>query len=113
MRLVQIGGTNGKGSASAMVAAMLGAAGLRTGLYTSPHLRSLRERIRVDGRCIAEDDLADGVDALGTLFARLDATVFEATTALAFDHFVRARRGGGGAGGRSGRPARRHHRRAP
>jgi dihydrofolate synthase/folylpolyglutamate synthase len=90
MRLVQIGGTNGKGSASAMVAAMLGAAGLRTGLYTSPHLRSLRERIRVDGRCIAEDDLADGVDALGTLFARLDATVFEATTALAFDHFVRA-----------------------
>jgi dihydrofolate synthase/folylpolyglutamate synthase len=90
MRLVQIGGTNGKGSASAMVAAMLQADGIRTGLYTSPHLRSLRERIRVDGRCIAEDDLADGVDALGTLFARLDASVFEATTALALDHFVRA-----------------------
>ena len=90
MRLVQIGGTNGKGSASAMLAAMLHAAGLRTGLYTSPHLRSVRERIRVDGRCIAEDDLADGVDALGTLFARLDATVFEATTALALDHFARA-----------------------
>ena len=90
MRLVQIGGTNGKGSASAMVAAMLQAAGVRTGLYTSPHLRSLRERIRVDGRCIAEDDVADGVDALGTLFARLDASVFEATTALALDHFARA-----------------------
>jgi dihydrofolate synthase / folylpolyglutamate synthase len=90
MRLVQIGGTNGKGSASAMLAAMLHSAGLRTGLYTSPHLRSVRERIRVDGRCIAEDDLADGVDALGTLFARLDATVFEATTALALDHFARA-----------------------
>jgi dihydrofolate synthase/folylpolyglutamate synthase len=90
MRLVQIGGTNGKGSASAMVAAMLRAAGVRTGLYTSPHLRSVRERIRVDGRCIAEDDVADGVDALGTLFARLDATVFEATTALALDHFARA-----------------------
>lgn len=90
MRLVQIGGTNGKGSASAMVAAILRAAGIRTGLYTSPHLRSVRERIRVDGRCIAEDDVADGVDALGTLFARLDATVFEATTALAFDHFLRA-----------------------
>jgi dihydrofolate synthase/folylpolyglutamate synthase len=90
MRLVQVGGTNGKGSASAMVAAMLRAAGIRTGLYTSPHLRSLRERIRVDGRCIAEDDVADGVDALGTLCARLDATVFEATTALALDHFARA-----------------------
>jgi dihydrofolate synthase / folylpolyglutamate synthase len=90
MRLVQIGGTNGKGSASAMVAAMLQAAGVRTGLYTSPHLRSLRERIRVDGRCITEDDVADGVDALGTLFARLDASVFEATTALALDHFARA-----------------------
>ena len=90
MRLVQIGGTNGKGSASAMVAAMLHAAGVRTGLYTSPHLRSLRERIRVDGRCIAEDDVADGVDALGTLFARLDASVFEAITALALDHFARA-----------------------
>ncbi len=44
----------------------------------------------MDGRCIAEDDVADGVDALGTLFARLDASVFEATTALALDHFARA-----------------------
>jgi dihydrofolate synthase/folylpolyglutamate synthase len=90
MRLVQIGGTNGKGSASAMLAAMLRAAGVRTGLYTSPHLCSVRERIRVDGRCIAEDDVLDGVDALGTLFARLDATVFEAITTLALDHFARA-----------------------
>jgi dihydrofolate synthase / folylpolyglutamate synthase len=90
MRLVQIGGTNGKGSASAMLAAMLRAAGVRTGLYTSPHLCSVRERIRVDGRCIAEDDVVDGVDALGTLFARLDATVFEAITTLALDHFARA-----------------------
>ena len=92
MRLVQIGGTNGKGSASAMLAAMLHSAGLRTGLYTSPHLRSVRERIRVDGRCIAEDDLADGVDALGTLFARLDATVCEGTTARACDRSARASR---------------------
>jgi dihydrofolate synthase/folylpolyglutamate synthase len=88
-RIVQVGGTNGKGSISAMLASILTAAGLRTGLYTSPHLCSFRERIRVDGRPIAEADVADGVEALGTLLARLDATMFEAATALALDHFAR------------------------
>jgi dihydrofolate synthase/folylpolyglutamate synthase len=87
--LVQVAGTNGKGSAAAMIAAMLKAAGRRTGLYTSPHLVSFRERIRVNGEPIAEDDVVDGVEALGTLVARLDATMFEATTALALDHFAR------------------------
>ncbi|HXG03987.1 MAG TPA: Mur ligase family protein, partial [Candidatus Binatia bacterium] len=87
--LVQVGGTNGKGSVAALLAGMLKAAGRRVGLYTSPHLVSFRERIRVDGEPIAEDAVADGVDALGTLVARLDATMFEATTALALDHFAR------------------------
>jgi dihydrofolate synthase/folylpolyglutamate synthase len=89
--LVQVGGTNGKGSISAMLAAMLRADGRRVALYTSPHLVSFRERIRVDGRAIPEDAVVDGVEALGTLIARLDATVFEATTALALDHFARER----------------------
>ena len=88
-RLVQVGGTNGKGSVSAMLAAILKAAGLRVGLYTSPHLVSFRERIRVDGDPIPEDGVVDGVEALGTLVARVDATMFEATTALALDHFAR------------------------
>jgi dihydrofolate synthase/folylpolyglutamate synthase len=87
--LVQVGGTNGKGSVAAMVAAILKAAGRRVGLYTSPHLLSFRERIRVDGRPIPEDAVADGVDALATSIARFDATMFEATTALALDHFAR------------------------
>jgi len=87
-RLVQVGGTNGKGSVAAMIATILKAAGLRVGLYTSPHLVSFRERIRVNGEAIAEDDVADGFDAIATLVARLDATVFEATTALALDHFA-------------------------
>jgi len=87
--LVQVGGTNGKGSVAAMLAAMLRADGRRVGLYTSPHLVSFRERIRVDGEPIAEDDVADGFDAIATLVARLDATMFEATTALALDHFAR------------------------
>jgi dihydrofolate synthase/folylpolyglutamate synthase len=89
--IAQIGGTNGKGSISAMLAAILQAAGRRVGLYTSPHLRHYRERIRVDGRPISEADFVDEVEALGTLIARLDATVFEAGTALALDHFCRER----------------------
>jgi len=87
--IAQIGGTNGKGSVAALLAAALRAQGRRVGLFTSPHLVSFRERIRVDGLAISEDALADGVEALGTLVARLDASVFEATTALALDHFAR------------------------
>jgi dihydrofolate synthase/folylpolyglutamate synthase len=87
--LVQVGGTNGKGSIAAILAAILKAAGRRVGLYTSPHLCSFRERIRVDGEAIVPDAVVDGVDALGTLIARHDATMFEATTALALDHFAR------------------------
>ena len=87
-RLVQVGGTNGKGSVAAMLAAILKAGGHRVGLYTSPHLVSFRERIRVSGEPISEDSVVDGVEALGTLIARLDATMFEAATALALDHFA-------------------------
>ena len=87
--LVQVAGTNGKGSVAAMLAGILKADGRRVGLYTSPHLVSFRERIRVDGEAIAEDDVADGFDAIATLVARVDATMFEASTALALDHFAR------------------------
>jgi len=87
--LVQVGGTNGKGSIAAMLATILKAAGRRVGLYTSPHLCSFRERIRVNGEPIPPDAVVDGVDALGTLIARFDATMFEAATALALDHFAR------------------------
>jgi dihydrofolate synthase/folylpolyglutamate synthase len=87
--LVQVGGTNGKGSASATLATILKHGGHRVGLYTSPHLVTFRERIRVNGEAIAEDAVADGVDALATLVARFDATMFEAATALALDHFAR------------------------
>ena len=88
-RIIQVGGTNGKGSVSAMLAAILQASGHRVGLYTSPHLRDFRERIRVTGRTIPEADVVDGVEAIGTLVARLDATMFEAATTLGLDHFAR------------------------
>jgi dihydrofolate synthase / folylpolyglutamate synthase len=89
MTLVQVAGTNGKGSVSAMLAATLTASGRRVGLYTSPHLVDLRERIRVGGTPIPEPDVVDGMEALGSLVARLDATMFETLTALALDYFAR------------------------
>jgi dihydrofolate synthase / folylpolyglutamate synthase len=89
MTLVQVAGTNGKGSVSAMLAAILTSSGRRIGLFTSPHLVDLRERIRVGGVPIPEADVADGMEALGSLVARLDATMFETLTALALDHFAR------------------------
>jgi dihydrofolate synthase / folylpolyglutamate synthase len=89
MTLVQVAGTNGKGSVSAMLAAILASSGRRVGLFTSPHLVDLRERIRVGGASIPEADVVDGMEALGSLVARLDATMFEALTALALDHFAR------------------------
>src|SRR5260370_27481955 len=72
-----------------MLAAILTSSGRRVGLFTSPHLLDLRERIRVGGVPIPEADIADGMEALGSLVARLDATMFETLTALALDHFAR------------------------
>ena len=89
--VIHVAGTNGKGSVTAFSRAILEAAGLSVHVHTSPHLVSFRERIRVDGEAIAEDAVVDGVESLGTQIARLDATVFEATTALALDHFAQER----------------------
>ncbi len=81
-----IGGTNGKGSIAAMSAAMLTAGGFRTGLYTSPHLLDVRERIRIDGHMIAADHLRACADAImGQL--REELTYFEFLTAIAFLFF--------------------------
>ena len=87
---IHIAGTNGKGSVAAMVAGSLVRAGLSTGLYTSPHLLTFRERIRIDGRMIGHDDLIAGVDRLRPLTERYSGlTFFDVWTALAFDHFAR------------------------
>jgi dihydrofolate synthase / folylpolyglutamate synthase len=80
---VLVAGSNGKGSTSALLAAMASAAGLKTGLYTSPHLESVEERLRIDGQAISPEDLAGLleriVEAAGT-----PPTYFEAVTAAAF-----------------------------
>jgi dihydrofolate synthase/folylpolyglutamate synthase len=85
---IHIGGTNGKGSVATLVAAALRDAGWRVGLYTSPHLVSFRERIRVNGEPISQEAVAMWVERLRPLIESLDATFFEATTALAFADFA-------------------------
>lgn len=86
---VAVAGTNGKGSVASAVAAILEANGYRTGLFTSPHLRSVTERIRVNGTQIAEDELDRHLGAVfaacGTLGVEL--SYFELVTAACFLHF--------------------------
>ncbi len=88
---VHIAGTKGKGSTAAISESILRAAGIRTGLYTSPHLHTFRERISVAGAMIAREALVEGVARLRAVQTRFpDVTVFELMTALAFDHFAHA-----------------------
>jgi dihydrofolate synthase/folylpolyglutamate synthase len=93
---VHVAGTNGKGSVCAMLDAIFRAAGLRVGLYTSPHLVALNERIRVNGAPIDDAALAEGIDAVERAAVRAqqagarDVTFFEFTTALAFHYFRQA-----------------------
>jgi dihydrofolate synthase/folylpolyglutamate synthase len=86
---VHVAGTNGKGSVCAMVEAQLRRAGHRVGLLTSPHLVDYEERIRVNGRPIREEEAGPILDALEIDEDSFDASFFEVTTALAFEHFRR------------------------
>lgn len=89
-RAVHIAGTKGKGSTSAMIASILQQAGYRTGLYTSPHLHTFRERIQVNGAPIPEQEVVAGVDRLRPLASQIpQITTFEVITALAFDYLAR------------------------
>jgi dihydrofolate synthase/folylpolyglutamate synthase len=85
---VHIGGSNGKGSVAAMVAACLARAGLKVALYTSPHLVSVRERMLVNGRPISEAAFAQWTDALQPQIEDSSASFFEATTAIALADFA-------------------------
>jgi len=81
---IHVAGTNGKGSTCAFTAAELRARGLRVGVYTSPHLVSVRERVEVDGVPIGEEAFAEWTTFLRPHIERLDASFFEASTAIAF-----------------------------
>lgn len=88
-KTIHIAGTNGKGSTSHMLAAVLQKAGYRVGLYTSPHLRDFRERIRVNGEMIPEDEVAKFISQHKDFFDQIMPSFFEMTVALAFDYFSR------------------------
>jgi dihydrofolate synthase/folylpolyglutamate synthase len=86
---VHIGGTNGKGSTSHMLAAVLQTAGYKTGLYTSPHLKDFRERIRINGQMISEQTVIDFVEDHLKDFDEIRPSFFEMTVGLAFDVFAK------------------------
>ncbi|MDB5034328.1 MAG: hypothetical protein JWQ98_1569 [Chlorobi bacterium] len=88
---IHVAGTNGKGSTCAMIASILTAAGLRVGLYSSPHLVSFDERIRVNGIPISEADLSRYATEMLPVIERIGCTFFEGTTAMGFRYFAEQR----------------------
>jgi dihydrofolate synthase/folylpolyglutamate synthase len=88
-KVIHVAGTNGKGSVCAMIDSICRAQGYRTGLFTSPHLVTFRERIRANGDMISEEAVADGLTSIRNLIANWDPhpTFFEVVTALALKHF--------------------------
>lgn len=85
---IHVAGTNGKGSTCSMLAAVLTAAGYKTGLYTSPHIREFNERIRINGRQISDEDIARLALPLLAESEKAHTTFFEITTAMAFAYFA-------------------------
>ena len=86
-KTIHIGGTNGKGSVSSMTSSMMMEAGYRTGLYTSPHLKDFRERIRVNGGMISKDFVTNFIKKHSPLLSSLKPSFFEMTVAMAFEYF--------------------------
>ena len=87
-RSIHVAGTNGKGSTSHMLAAILQKAGYKTGLYTSPHLHDFRERIRIDGHMIPEKNVIAFTERIGDFIEKNEPSFFEITVAMAFDWFA-------------------------
>ena len=87
-KTIHVGGTNGKGSCSHTLAAILQSAGYKVGLYTSPHLADFRERIRVNGLCISKEYVVGFVEQERSFFEPLHPSFFELTTAMAFKYFA-------------------------
>lgn len=88
-KCIHVAGTNGKGSTSHMLAAILQKAGYKVGLYTSPHLKDFRERIKINGEMISEEEVVCFVEKHRSLFEDMEPSFFEMTVALAFDYFAR------------------------
>lgn len=85
---IHVGGTNGKGSTSHMLAAIFQQAGYKTGLYTSPHLKDFRERIRINGTMVSEDFVTDFINEQQSVIEKINPSFFEVTVAMAFSYFA-------------------------
>ncbi len=88
---IHVGGTNGKGSVSHFLAALCQTAGLKTGLYVSPHYRDFRERIKINGQYIPRQRVVEFVEKHRTAIEAIQPSFFELCVAMAFDHFARER----------------------
>lgn len=88
-KTIHIAGTNGKGSVSHLMASILQEAGYKTGLYTSPHLKDFRERIRIDGEMIPKETVVQFTENIAPLINKIEPSFFEVTVAMAFDHFAK------------------------
>ena len=86
---IHVAGTNGKGSVTHIIASILQEAGLRVGCYTSPHYRDFRERIKINGAYITEEEVIDFVERMEPRIKDIQPSFFEITVAMAFDHFAR------------------------
>lgn len=89
LKCVHVAGTNGKGSSSHMLAAVLQQAGYKTGLYTSPHLVDFRERIKINGKMIPKVDVVKFVEDYKDVFEKIEPSFFEWTVGLAFHYFAK------------------------
>ncbi len=87
-KTIHVAGTNGKGSTSHMLAAILQEAGYKTGLYTSPHIKDFRERIRVNGEMISEQFVVDFTERNIAIAKEIEPSFFEMTVAMAFEYFA-------------------------
>jgi dihydrofolate synthase / folylpolyglutamate synthase len=88
IKTVHVAGTNGKGSVSHMLAAILQTAGYKTGLYTSPHLKDFRERIKIDGEMVRKEFVIDFTQKVNPLIDELEPSFFEITVAMAYEYFA-------------------------
>lgn len=86
---IHVAGTNGKGSTSSMIASILQEAGYKVGLYTSPHLKDFRERIRINGELISEEFVVDFIAENKSFFEENELSFFEMTVGLAFEYFAK------------------------
>ena len=87
-KAIHVAGTNGKGSVCHLLASILQEADYKTGLYTSPHLKDFRERIKINGEMISEEEVMDFIEKHKKLFEELKPSFFEMTVAMAYDHFA-------------------------